>query len=67
MWHCFSGTNFEDLVASLTWPCTLSVEWDGPSAGADRTPAERRFRTGFIDASRYLASYLLLLPLNNET
>ena len=40
----FSGTNFEDLFASLTWPCTLppgwSVEWDGPSAGADHPPAE---------------------------
>ena len=40
----FSGTNFEDLIASLTWPCTLplgwSVEWDGPSAGADHPPAE---------------------------
>jgi len=38
------GTNFEDLFASLTWPCTLhpgwSVEWDGPSAGADHPPAE---------------------------
>ena len=44
LWHCFSGTNFEDLVASLTWSCTLppgwSVEWDGPSAGADHPPAE---------------------------
>ena len=40
----FLGTNFEDLIASLTWPCTLppgwSVEWDGPSAGADHHPAE---------------------------
>ena len=40
----FSGTNFEDMIASLTWPCTLppgwSVEWDGPSAGADHPPAE---------------------------
>ena len=50
----FSGTNFEDLFASLTWSCTLppgwSVEWDGPSAGADHPPAEC-FRTGFIDTS----------------
>jgi len=40
----FSGTNFEDIIASLTWPCTLppgwSVEWDGPSAGADHPPDE---------------------------
>ena len=40
----FSGTNFENLIASLTWPCALppgwSVEWDGPSAGADHPPAE---------------------------
>ena len=40
----FSGTNFEDLFASLTWPCTLPpgwfVEWDGPSAGADHPPVE---------------------------
>ena len=67
----FSGTNFEDLFASLTWPCTLppgwSVEWDCPSAGADHPPAEWRFRTGFIDASCYFASCLLMLPLNNET
>ena len=40
----FSGTSFEDMVANLTWPCTLppgwSVEWDGPSASADHPPAE---------------------------
>jgi hypothetical protein len=40
----FLGTNFEDMIASLTWPCTLppgwSVEWDGPSAGADHPPAK---------------------------
>ena len=67
----FLGTNFEDMIASLTWPCTLppgwSVEWDGPSAGADHPPAEWRFRTGFIDASPPFASCLLLLSLNNET
>ena len=63
----FSGTNFEDMVASLTWPCTLppgwSVEWDGPSAGADHPPAEWCFRTGFIDASHPFVRCLLLLPL----
>ena len=66
-----SGTDFEDMIESLTWPWTLhlgwSVEWDDPSAGADHPPAEWRIRTGFIDASRYFASYLLMLPLNNET
>ena len=40
----FSGTSFEGMIAGLTWPCTLppgwSVEWDGPSAGADHPPAE---------------------------
>ena len=40
----FSGTNFEDMIAILTWPGTLppgwSVEWDGPSASADHTPTE---------------------------
>ena len=40
----FSGTDFEDMIAGLTWPCTLppcwSVEWDGPSACADTPPAE---------------------------
>ena len=40
----FLGTNFEDMIVSLTWPCTLppgwSVEWDGPPAGADHPPAE---------------------------
>ena len=38
------STNFEDMIASLTWPCTLppgwSVEWDGPSAGSDHPPTE---------------------------
>ena len=63
----FSGTNFEDMIVSLTWPCTLppgwSVEWDSPSAGADHPPAERRFCTGFIDVSNPLVRCLLLLPL----
>ena len=40
----FSGENFEDLIAGLTWPCTLppgwSVEWDGSSAGADASIPE---------------------------
>ena len=40
----FLGTNFEDMIASLTWLCTLppgwSVEWDGPSAGTDHPPTE---------------------------
>jgi len=39
-----SGTNFEDMIASLTWLCTLpprwSIEWDGPSAGADLPPTK---------------------------
>ena len=30
-------------------------------------PLSDVFRMGFIDASRYFASYLLMLPLNNET
>ena len=40
----FSGENFEDLIAGLTWPCTLppgwSVEWEGSSAGADASSPE---------------------------
>jgi len=40
----FSGTNFEDLIASLTWLCTLpsdwSIVWGGPSASADHPPTE---------------------------
>ena len=40
----FSGENFEDLIAGLTWPCTLppgwSVVWDGSSAGADASTPE---------------------------
>ena len=40
----FLGTNFEDMIASLTWLCVLpsgwSVEWDGSSAGADAPPTE---------------------------
>jgi hypothetical protein len=35
----FSGETFEDMVASLTWPCTLppgwSVEWDASPANDD--------------------------------
>ena len=39
-----SGTDFKDMIVSLTWPCTLhpgwSVEWDGLLAGADTPPTE---------------------------
>jgi hypothetical protein len=34
----FSGETFEDMVASLTWPCTLpgwSVEWDASPTNDD--------------------------------
>ena len=51
----FSGTNFKDMIASLTWLCTLppgwSVQWDDPSTGVDHPPTKWRVRTGFIDAS----------------
>ena len=34
-----SGNTFEDMIASLTWPCTLppgwSVEWDTTPADGD--------------------------------
>ena len=34
-----SGDTFEDMIASLTWPCTLppgwSVEWDTTPANDD--------------------------------
>ena len=40
----FSGTSFEDMIAGLTWPCTMppgwSVEWNGSSVGVDDPPAE---------------------------
>ena len=40
----FSGETFEDLIAGLTYPCTLppgwSVEWEGSSAGADASSPE---------------------------
>ena len=40
----FSGENFEDMIAVLTYPCTLppgwSVEWEGSSAGADASTSE---------------------------
>jgi len=40
----FLGDDFEDMIAGLTWPCTLplgwSVEWNGSSAGADTTPSK---------------------------
>ena len=54
----FSGTNFEDMIASLIWACTLppgwSVEWDGPSAGADHPPAEWRVSYGLY---QYVTSF----------
>ena len=63
----FSGTNFEDLIASLTWLCTLppgwSVEWDARQLVLITLPLSDVFRMGFIDASHLFASYLLLLPL----
>ena len=40
----FSGENFEDMIAGLTYPCTLppgwSIVWEGSSAGADASPSE---------------------------
>ena len=40
----FSGENFEDLIAGLTYPYSLppgwSVEWEGSSVGADASPSE---------------------------
>ena len=40
----FLGENFEDMIAGLTYPCTLppgwSVEWERPSAGSDVSPFE---------------------------
>jgi hypothetical protein len=37
----FLGEGFEDMIASLTWLCTLphgwSVEWDASAANDDRT------------------------------
>ena len=63
----FSGTNFEDMIASLTWPCTLppgwSVEWDGPSAGADHPPTEWRVSYGLYRCVTCFARRLLLLLL----
>jgi len=36
----FSGESFEDMIASLNWPCTLpsgwSEEWDASPANDDR-------------------------------
>ena len=40
----FLGDDFEDMIAGLTWPCTLppgwSMVWDGSSAGTDASPPE---------------------------
>ena len=39
----FSSVFFEDMVAGLTWPCTLppgwSVEWDASPANDDSIPS----------------------------
>ena len=63
----FLGTNFEDLIASLTWLCTLppgwSVEWDGPSADADHPPTEWRILYGLYRCVTCFARRLSLLPL----
>ena len=61
------GTDFEDMIASLTWPCTLhpgwSVEWDGLLAGADTPPTERCLVRAFMEASLVLLDVVLLIPL----
>ena len=40
----FSGEAFEEMLAGLTWPCTLppgwSVEFDASLAAADASPSE---------------------------
>ena len=40
----FSGDDFEEMIAGLTWPCSLPsgwfVEWSGSSAGADAPPSD---------------------------
>ena len=40
----FSGEAFEEIIAGLTWPCTLppgwSVEWNDSPASSDVPPAE---------------------------
>ena len=55
------------MIASLTWPCTLppgwSVEWDGPSAGADHPPTEWHVSYGLYRCVTRFASSRLLLPL----
>ena len=55
------------MIASLTWPCTLppgwSVEWDGPSAGADHPPTEWHVSYGLYRCVTCFARRLLLVPL----
>ena len=40
----FSGEAFEEMIAGLTWPCTLppgwSVEWNDSPASSDVPPTE---------------------------
>ena len=40
----FSGNDFEEMIAGVTWPCKMppgwSVVWDGSSAGADSDAQE---------------------------
>ena len=53
LWHCFSGTNFEDMIASLTWLTTL--------------PLSDAFRTSFIDASPVSLVVVYFFHYNNQT
>ena len=59
----FSGTNFEDMIASLTWPCTLPLA--GLLSGMalqlvlTTLPLSDVFRMGCIDTSLPFVRYFI--------
>ena len=71
LWYCFSCTDFEEMIAGLTWRYTLPpgwhVEWDGPSASVDTPPAEWcHIRASLWHFIHIASRRTFTLPLNNE-
>ena len=53
----FSSVTSEEMIAGLTWSCSLppgwSIEWDGSLAGADTSPFRVMSCMDFIEMSSY--------------
>ena len=64
----FSGTNFKDFIASLTWPCTLPLS-SGMALQLVLTtlPLSDVFRIAFIETSLLFVRCFYCFRWNNET